>query len=255
MAPLYSDCGWWPFGWGKVEATLPNPCDTATMSFDGAKCVSTINGESFCDPSTTKFEQGKCISSIPDATMTGESFCDPSTTKFEEGKCKSSVPSDTTMTGESFCDPLTTKFEQGKCKSSIISSVPSDDTSNKCNITIETEGPKTVTSQTDGPLLHSEWGNTRESQLLLNKYDVESMWIGSNRQTNGEYGPSRFKVTMTSYDKDNYECCTNYKRSDDKKAPLSWDEILKCTGNSSTYTYTSDENAYAVFATFYARPK
>lgn len=212
MAPLYSDCGWWPFGWGKVEANLPNPCDTATMSFDGAKCVSTITGESFCDPSTTKFEQGKCISS---------------------------VPSDTTMTGESFCDPLT-------------SSVPSDDTSNKCTITIKNEGPK-KTAQADGTLVFSEWGTTKEpSKLFLKKYDVEPMWIGSNQLTNGEYDPSKFEVTMRRSDDKNYECCMKYKRSDDK---TTWagDEI--CTGDTSTYTYTSDTNAYAVFATFYARPK
>ena len=91
--------------------------------------------------------------------------------------------------------------------------------------------------------------------MLLNKYDVESMWIGSNRLTNGEYGPSKFKITMRSDDKNNYECCTKYKRSDDKTAPLLWHEILKCTGDSDTHEYTSDENAYAVFATFYAKPK
>lgn len=108
MTVLYSQCGWLPFGLGKVTADVSKICDDTT-EFDGKKCVAKTIDHSICDPATTEFKGGKCVSKIFD-----NSICHD-TTKFEEGMCKS----------KSVCDPLTTELnDDGSCVSSVIPRCP-----------------------------------------------------------------------------------------------------------------------------------
>ena len=106
MSPtVYSDCGWLPFGWSKLEAdtsTLSEFCDMSTTTFDNE--TKTCHGRPgnfgpsyACGQGTEPDENYLCNPVVT---------CDDSTAKVQDGMCVGNITS---------CDSETATLQNGTC--------------------------------------------------------------------------------------------------------------------------------------------
>jgi len=124
------------------------------------------------------------------------------------------------------------------------------DNSNKCKFTLEKNQPSTAVNTPNG-VVWSNWSYGTPSEYTLKRDEINQQWVGASRTVDGTYAQSQYRITVTPYDNNNFECCLQTTKSHDDSNPTSWQTNEACYSN--TTTFMSTQNSSAVFVSMYAK--